>query len=433
MDCSAVRDPFGARDDSQRLVHHAVGILEQTLFKLELQDARGRAVNPLLLHVAFLQAIHDAVRPVPHGVFADFFTMLDAASAEHVGTVLQGFVVQPTTRLLGQLHALVGDTGNLLTHAQRPPVGHDDAVEAKGVTQVAHGHGVPLDVGGIGDARAAAVGHDPFVAASQRSLPADHPVVEVLRHRAGIAEVGVAAAADPVLDARRESGVFHALNFLINDVRDVFGILAVLRADFVRVGLEGHMDTDRNHRLAVDVGELVRQFGVIGGAVGDVRLVDVAAPSVELTVRGENHRDAQAFLFRRSLQVVQRADDVVRRAVQVEQHTGQVEIRNQGARRFEIRADAEQQTRFFFGGHLADQVIHAGFGVQTPVLVGIKLSVLVHVLELVAVHFQNRGDTLDVSQAGLFAIGFNQGELARLRQQFRFCRALLRFFCQASH
>ena len=63
-----------------------------------------------------------------------------------------------------------------------------------------------------------------------------------------------------MLDAGRESGVFHALNFLINDVRDVFGILAVLRADFVRIGLEGHMDTDRNHRLAVDVGELVRRL-----------------------------------------------------------------------------------------------------------------------------------------------------------------------------
>ena len=76
------------------------------------------------------------------------------------------------------------------------------------------------------------------------------PVVKVLSDAAGIAEVAVAAAADPVLDAGGEAGVFQTLYFLADDGSDMLGVLAVLSADLVSVGLEGHMHADGDHGLA---------------------------------------------------------------------------------------------------------------------------------------------------------------------------------------
>ena len=220
-----------------------------------------------------------------------------------------------------------------------------------------------------------------------------------------------------MLDAGGKAGILQALHFLIDDFGDVLGVLAVLRANLVGVGLEGYMDAHGNHGLAVDVGKLISQLGVIGGTVGDVRLVDVAAPGVELTVGGEHHGHAQALGFGRSLQVVERIDNFNGGAVEVEKHAGKVEIRNQGAGRFQIGADAEQQAGFLFFRHLADQIVDTGVHVLAPVFVHIQLAILVHVLKLESVDLQNRGYALDIGQTGLLAIGFDESKTAVLRQQ----------------
>src|SRR5699024_6182045 len=140
-----------------------------------------------------------------------------AAGTEHVGAKAQGLVVQPADVLGAQIDALSGDAahtaGVARAAAQRPPVGDDHAVKAQRVAQVGHGGLVPLDIHGVGDAGAAAVGHDPFGASVDGSLPADHPVVEVLRHRAGSAKGGVAAAADPVLGAGGEAVFLQRRHF----------------------------------------------------------------------------------------------------------------------------------------------------------------------------------------------------------------------------
>ncbi len=428
MDRGGIRSPLGGSGQRDSLVGVAVRIFKQVLLHGELVDAGQRTIDEFFLDGAVFQTSDHDVRMMRHRVFtpAGFVAMGNVRGAEHVGAELQRAVHKPCIGHFAQVNALGADAGLRINRREGPPVGHDNALKAERLAEVIHGHGVELHVNGVGDAAAAAVGHNPFSAASQRGLPADHPVVEVLRHRAGIAEVAVAAAADPVLDAGCEAGIFQTLDFLIHDVRDVLGVLAVLRADFVRVGLEGHVHADRLHRLTVVVRQIVCQLRIIRGAEGDVGLVDVAAERIVLTVGGEDHRDAQTLRFSLRLQVVQGVGDGDRGAVQIEQQAGHLELFDDVTGVFQISVDAQQSADLFHVVHLGDQVGNALVIRQTPVFVDVQLAVLIQILELQAVNLQNGGDAFDIRQASLSGrfVRLDQCVIARFCEQLGFRRTL---------
>ena len=214
-----------------------------------------------------------------------------------------------------------------------------------------------------------------------------------------------------MLGAGGQAVFLQAFDFRRDDGSDELGILAVLRANLVVVGLEGHVNAHRVHGLAIEGGQLVGQFRIVGIAERFVRLVNVAAPSVVFPVRGVHHGDAQPFRFRHGLQIVQDGGNFRGCAVQVEQLAGQVEVLHHVGRIIKLGVHAEQQANFFFHRHLAEQVGHALIGALAPVLIDVQRTVLVQILKLVPVHFQDGGNAFHVRQTRLLAIRLNQGKL----------------------
>ena len=199
----------------------------------------------------------------------------------------------------------------------------------------------------------------------------------------------------------------------MHDGGDVLGILAVLRTDLVGIRLEGHVNAHGTHRLAVEARQLVRQLGIIRRAEALVRLVDVAAEGIVLTVGGEHHRHAQALTLGTRLQVVERIGDGDGGTVQVEQLAGQRIVIHHLTGIRQLGVDAEQQTDLLLGGHLADEVSDAGVGLHAPVLIHVQCAVLVEILELQTIDLQNGGHALHIGQLDLTGgfVRLNHGEI----------------------
>ena len=200
----------------------------------------------------------------------------------------------------------------------------------------------------------------------------------------------------------------------MHDGGDVFGILAVLRADFVGVGLKGNVDAHGAHGLAVEASQGIRQFGIVGGAEALVRLIDVSAERIIFAVGGEHHRHAQALGLGGSLQVIQRVGNGDGRAIQVKQLAGEGVFLHHVARVVQLGVDTEQQANLFLRGHLADQIGDALVGILAPVLVHVQLAVIVEILEFQAVHIQDGSYAFHIGKlylAGGF-VGFNYGKRA---------------------
>ena len=147
------------------------------------------------------------------------------------------------------------------------------------------------------------------------------------------------------------------------------------------------------------------QLGIVGRAKGVVRGIDVAAPCVVLAVAADGQRDAQTALFGQLLHDVVALRQLIGKAVGVVKVMNDMVLINialQGTLsalvEIVVRVGMDHQTGLFLDRHLADQVLCAGVDVQTIVLVGVQLAILVQVLKTQAVHLKDRRCALDVGQ-----------------------------------